>query len=142
MPMLMTAHVRYPALDRHVPATLSHPILTGVLRRRLGFRGVICSDDFGMRAISDHYDAGEAAVASLAAGADALLFCQDQRQLHLAVDAVAAAVARGWLPERRVADAYRRVTALARWRAARPRTVRLSAIGSRAHARLNATVRA
>jgi beta-N-acetylhexosaminidase len=142
MPMLMTAHVRYPALDRRAPATLSRPILTGLLRRRLGFRGVICSDDFGMRAITDHYGAGEAAVASLAAGADALLFCQDQHQLSLAVDAVTEAVTRGRLPESRVADAYRRVTALVRWRAARRQTVRLSAIGSRAHARLNATLRA
>ena len=138
--MLMTAHVRYPALDRRDPATLSAPILTDLLRRRLGFRGVICSDDFGMRAITDHYGVGEAAVRSLAAGADALLFCQDQRSLREACDAVERAVTRGHLPEARLADAYRRVTALARWRRTRPHRVRMATIGNRAHQRLRDSV--
>jgi len=142
VPMIMSAHVRYTALDRKDPATLSQKILTGLLRRRLGFRGVICSDDFGMRAITDHYGVGEAAVRSVAAGVDALLFCQDQVNVRIAVLAVEQAVLRGHLPEARIADAYRRVTALARWRRARPHRVRITTIGNREHARLCARVAA
>jgi beta-N-acetylhexosaminidase len=142
IPMLMTAHVRYPALDPERPATLSRTILTGLLRRRLGFRGVVCSDDFGMRAITDHWDTAEAAVASLAAGADALLFCQDPARLADAVRAVERAVESGRLPEARVADAYRRLLRLARWRRAHRRRVPLAAIGSRTHARLRAQLEA
>jgi beta-N-acetylhexosaminidase len=141
IPMLMTAHVLYPAVDPGLPATLSRPILTGILRRALGFRGVICSDDLEMRAITDHHAPGDAAVASLAAGADLLLFCHRQGDLRAAVDAVERAVGDGRLPERRIADAFRRVQALARWRARHRRPVSLSVIGSRAHARLNASLR-
>ena len=142
IPMLMTAHVLYPAVDPTVPATLSRPILTGLLRRALGFRGVICSDDLEMRAIADHWTPGDAAVASLAAGADLLLFCHRQDALRAAVDAVERAVTVGRLPARRVAEAYRRVVALARWRARRGRMLPLAVIGCRAHARLNASLHA
>src|SRR5512139_3951450 len=76
MPMLMTAHVLYPALDPDQPATLSRRILTELLRHEMGFRGVLVSDDLEMRAISDHHGIGAAAVATLQAGADVLLICQ------------------------------------------------------------------
>jgi beta-N-acetylhexosaminidase len=142
IPMLMTAHVLYPAVDPAVPATLSRPILTGLLRRTLGFRGVICSDDLEMRAIADRWAPGDAAIASLAAGADLLLFCHRQDALRAAVDAVERAVTEGRLPARRVAEAYRRVVALARWRARRGRMLPLAVIGCRAHARLNASLHA
>jgi len=141
LPMLMTAHVRYPALDPALPATLSPTILGGLLRRRLGFRGVIASDDLGMRAITDHWSPGEAAVLALAAGCDLLLFCQRQDWVHPAVTAVEEAVASGRLPERRITEAHRRVTSLMRWRRRYVRGERLNVIGCAAHARLNAAIR-
>ena len=142
IPMLMTAHVLYPALDAELPATLSRTILTGVLRRRMGFRGVICSDDLEMRAIADRYDPGEAAVRALAAGADLLLFCHRQDQLQTAVVAVERAVENGRLPLARLVEAYRRAVGLTRWRRGRPHRVPLSVVGCRAHARLNESLRA
>jgi len=135
MPMLMTAHVLYPALDPQSPATLSLAILT-TLRRRLGFRGVIATDDLEMRAIADRLGPGETAIAALAAGCDLLLFCHRQDWLRIAVDAVEAAVADGRLPEHRIRDSYRRVTALGRWRRRHVQTVPLAVIGCAAHARL------
>jgi beta-N-acetylhexosaminidase len=141
IPMLMTAHVVYRALDAERPATLSHAILTGLLRRRLGFRGVICSDDLEMRAITNHYGPGEAAVLALAAGADLLLYCHRQDDLRAAVDAVERAVVDGRLPRRRIDEANRRVVALTRWRMHHRRSVPLTVIGSRAHARLNTSLR-
>lgn len=69
---MMTAHVVYPALDA-APATLSRAICTDLLRRELGFEGVLFSDDLEMKAIE--LPAGEAAVLAIAAGCDALLVC-------------------------------------------------------------------
>jgi len=140
LPMLMTAHVRYPALDTELPATLSPTILTTLLRRDLGFRGVIASDDLEMRAVTDRWDAGEAAVQALAAGCDVLLFCHRQDWLRAAVHAVEHAVERGRLSEARIRDAYRRVTALVRWRRHHARPERLAVVGCAAHRRLAAAV--
>jgi hypothetical protein len=52
---VMTAHVRYPALDQAAPATLSKTILTGLLRRAMGFEGLIITDDLEMQAIADRH---------------------------------------------------------------------------------------
>ncbi len=140
VPMLMTAHVHYPALDPALPATLSPAILTTLLRRRLGFRGVIASDDLEMQAIAGHYGPGEAAVAALAAGCDLLLFCHRQDWLRTAALAVERAVADGRLAERRIQDAHRRVSALRRWRRRQTRRERLTVIGCREHATLRANL--
>jgi len=75
---MMTAHVRYPALDPTYPATLSSTILSGLLRQQLKFSGVILSDDLEMRAILDHAAVGDAAIRSLQAGADMLLICKSR----------------------------------------------------------------
>jgi len=77
LPAIMSAHVRYPALDPDLTATLSPAVLGGILRRRLGFGGVVLSDDLEMRAVADHYPPGAIAVAALEAGADLLAFCRD-----------------------------------------------------------------
>jgi beta-N-acetylhexosaminidase len=74
---LMTAHVRYPALDPRFPATLSEPIVTGLLRHQYGYDGVVFSDDMEMKAISDNYRVEESAALAVRAGVDVLLFCHD-----------------------------------------------------------------
>lgn len=73
LPLIMTAHVAYLALDPGVPATLSPRVVQGLLRDTLGFRGVVVSDDLEMGAITRHLDVGEAAVRALLAGCDGLL---------------------------------------------------------------------
>lgn len=73
---MMTAHVVYPALDAtEAPATVSHPILADLLRRELGFAGVVFSDDLEMGAIARHQSVESAACRALSAGCDALLLC-------------------------------------------------------------------
>ena len=74
---LMTAHVRYSALDPNLPATLSEPIITGLLRHQIGYDGVVFSDDLEMKAVSDHFTAEEAAARAVLAGVDVLLFCHE-----------------------------------------------------------------
>jgi beta-N-acetylhexosaminidase len=117
IPMLMTAHVLYPTFDADHPATVSHAILTDLLRTELGFEGVIASDDLEMRAISDHGDIGVAAVASVAAGADVLLVCRDLAKAEHAVGAIEDAVSEGVLDRDRIRAAVGRVQRL---RALRP----------------------
>jgi beta-N-acetylhexosaminidase len=70
---LMTAHVLLTSIDEERPATLSRKIVHGILREELGFDGVIVSDDLGMKAIAATHTAGEAAVAAISAGCDAVL---------------------------------------------------------------------
>ena len=72
---LMTAHVLFPALDRRLPATLSRQIVTRLLRQELGYEGVVFSDDMEMKAIAENFDTEEAALLSVGAGIDVLLYC-------------------------------------------------------------------
>lgn len=82
---MMTAHVVYPALDPK-PATLSRVICTELLRTEFGFEGVLFSDDLEMKAIE--LSAGEAAVAAISAGCDALLVCSREDLAEEAHDAL------------------------------------------------------
>ncbi|MCL2704497.1 MAG: beta-N-acetylhexosaminidase [Defluviitaleaceae bacterium] len=73
---LMTAHIVFPAYDpTGLPATLSEPVLTGLLRGKLGFDGIIITDCMEMKAVADFYGTPEAVVMALNAGADIILVC-------------------------------------------------------------------
>ena len=85
---IMTAHVLYPALDPDRPATLSRRVLTDLLRGQLGFRGVIVSDDLGMKAVADRYPIEELAVQAVAAGADVLLIREPADRQRRAFEAL------------------------------------------------------
>ncbi len=114
IPALMTAHVLYPALDPRRPATLSPAICRDLLRRRLGFRGVLFSDDLEMNAVAAHSTPARSAVAALRAGCDMLLVCQSLDAARAAMRGVEEAVADGTLPADGVADALARIAALRR----------------------------
>jgi beta-N-acetylhexosaminidase len=82
---IMTSHALYPGLDEGFPATLSHFIITKLLRERLGFNGLIITDDLEMGAIKKDPGVAEGAVSAFEAGNDILLICEDQ---GLAVNAM------------------------------------------------------
>jgi beta-N-acetylhexosaminidase len=128
---VMTAHVAVPALDATpapplregvksgdclqdrvdagtttTPATLSRPIVTGLLRGELGFSGLVVTDAMRMGGIVVHYEAGDAAVRALLAGNDQILLSEDTDK---AIAAVIGAVRSGALPLARVDDAARHV---------------------------------
>jgi beta-N-acetylhexosaminidase len=92
MPMIMTAHVLYPAIDAR-PATLSRRWLTDVLRGELGFRGVILSDDLDMKAVAGQFPLEEAVIDGLLAGCDAFLACRDVAVQQKAEEALEGAAA-------------------------------------------------
>jgi beta-N-acetylhexosaminidase len=121
IPMLMTAHVVFTALDPEQPATLSHRVITELLRAEIGYRGVIVSDDLDMKAIADHIGAGEAAVRAVTAGCDVLLACQSEAVQDAAYEALVRECERSQAFRARVAEAAGRVRALkAEHAAARP----------------------
>ncbi len=106
---VMTAHVRYPALDPAAPATLSKKTLTGLLRRAMGFEGLVITDDLEMKAISTRYDPVAAALKAFHAGADILLFCRDTEAPRQAIEALSQAVRRGRLSETRIDQSLERI---------------------------------
>lgn len=74
-PMFMTAHILYPDLDPTYPATLSPRIINDGLRKQLGFKGLIVTDDLNMHAVSKRYGNFDVARLSLLAGCNILLYC-------------------------------------------------------------------
>ncbi len=109
---LMTAHVIFDAIEREKPATMSHAVLTGLLRRELGFEGVIVSDDLEMKAIADHYSIERAVVEGLEAGVDLFLVCHLAKRQWSAIDAVVKAVETGRLTVERLEASRARLSAL------------------------------
>jgi beta-N-acetylhexosaminidase len=84
--MIMTAHLAFPALDDSGnPATLSKPIMTGVLREELGFDGIIVTDSLAMQGVRDLYGDAEVAVRALLAGVDQLLMTPAMDDAYAAV---------------------------------------------------------
>ncbi len=71
---VMVGHVQFTAVDPRHPATLSPRVIQDLLRREIGFQGLVCTDCMEMRAVSNHYGPGESAVLAALAGADAILF--------------------------------------------------------------------
>jgi beta-N-acetylhexosaminidase len=113
VPMVMTAHVVYPALDPERPATLSPAIVDGLLRRGLGFEGVVVSDDLEMAAIADRFGWDEAVVKAVEAGCDLLLVCHRPDRQRAAVEALRRAVSTGRLSAARVEASLGRLARLA-----------------------------
>src|SRR5690606_13492755 len=110
-----------PAVTAGIPATLSPDAITGLLRGRLGYDGVIVTDALDMEGASGEIGIPEAAVRALIAGAD--LLCLGSREYHDSLRAVLAAIVEavrgGRLPEERLADAAARTRALRDWLAER-----------------------
>lgn len=115
---IMTAHVLHARLDPERPATLSHAVITGLLRTRLGFQGVIASDDLEMKAIASQYGLENSVPAALAAGLDVLCFgnnlTYDPAIVPKAIAILERAVQSGQISEARIDASFQRVQALKR----------------------------
>ncbi|TVY00440.1 beta-N-acetylhexosaminidase [Cohnella terricola] len=114
---IMTAHVVFPAFEpENVPATLSARILTGLLRKQLGFGGVIVTDCLEMNAIAETFGVARGAVEAIKAGADLVLVSHRVSRQTTALEAVMEAVMTGEIPESRIDEAAKRVWELKRSR--------------------------
>nr|WP_236570254.1 glycoside hydrolase family 3 protein [Streptomyces mexicanus] len=107
---IMTAHIQFPALDDSGdPATLSRPILTGILREELGYDGVVITDSLGMEGVRSKYGDDRVPVLALKAGVDQLL---NPPSLDVAWNAVLNAVRTGELTEDRLDESILRILRL------------------------------
>ncbi len=128
VPAVMLGHIDVRDVDPGVPSSTSAAVV-GLLRKELGFDGLVVTDAQNMAAVVLSFGAGEAAVRSLAAGVDLVLMPADVRAAHAAI---VSAVAAGTLPAARLSEAATRVVALMLWvqgEGARPPP---SAVGSNA----------
>ncbi|WP_406402253.1 glycoside hydrolase family 3 protein [Streptomyces sp. NBC_00879] len=107
---IMTAHIQFPALDpSNDPATLSRPILTGILREELGYDGVVVTDALNMQGVRDKYGDSRVPVLALKAGVDQLLNPPD---LAVAWNGVLSAVRSGELTVARLEESILRILLL------------------------------
>lgn len=128
--LLMTAHIQYPQIEKdqvvsketgekiYVPATLSDDILTGLVRKKYGYKGVIVSDAMGMDAIAKNFGEVEAVKMAIKAGVDLVLMPTtlrskaDLSKIDTIVDAVVNAVQTGDISEDRLNESVRRILTL------------------------------
>jgi beta-N-acetylhexosaminidase len=119
---------------------MSSQVLEGVLRRELGFEGVLVSDDLEMKAIADNYGIGEAAVLGAIAGVDLFLVCHKAHFQNEAIEALVRAVESGRLPRARIEEANRRLDVLSE-KFSHPPEDRLATLGSPEHQALRTGIR-
>ncbi len=110
---VVTAHIFNADLDPDHPATLSEPTVTGILRDRLGFEGVVVSDDLQMGAIRAEYGYEEAVALAIEAGIDILLVANQQTFepsiVSDTIDIIERLVRDGRISEERIDASYRRI---------------------------------
>lgn len=113
---VMTAHVFNEHLDSEYPATLSRPVVTGLLREKLGFDAVVFSDDMQMKAITESYSLKEAVGLAFNAGVDVLVFgnnlVYDEDIVSRTVDIIVELVEEGKVPISQIDAACARVRRL------------------------------
>ena len=125
--MIMTAHILYPQLEsdrilsnktgelESLPATMSDDILTNLLKGDMGFDGIVVTDAMNMAGITENWDAVQAAMISVQAGADMIcmptrLYCkEDLANLDAVIEGIIDAVNSGEIPQARIDDAVRRI---------------------------------
>lgn len=112
--MIMTAHVFHRFLDLKLPATLSYKINTKLLREKLGYKGVIISDDLQMAAITKHYSLEDTILYSINAGVDVLLFGNQlaSNTPEEIVDTIFGLVRYGDISVERIMDSVERIEKL------------------------------
>jgi beta-N-acetylhexosaminidase len=107
---IMTSHILFRTLDSELPATLSPSIISELLRRNLGFDGIVVTDCLEMRGVADTWGSAEAAILAVIAGADMLLACHtESTQLQIQL-ALLQAVESGRISEARIDEANHRIS--------------------------------
>ncbi|MTJ93665.1 MAG: glycoside hydrolase family 3 protein [Desulfovibrio sp.] len=131
--MVMLGHLFHTGLDANYPATLSRAIVADLLRGRMGWQGVIISDDMQMKAITDHYGLEQAVLLAVNAGVDILLFGNnlywDENLPRKAFATLKGLVESGRISQQRIMESWLRISNLYTNRAT---AVRAAADGSAA----------
>ena len=109
LPMMMVAHAAYPKVQDETPASISHYWISAVLKKRVGFMGLVVSDDMEMGGILTQASIEEAAVKAVLAGTDLIEVCKDPALVLRAYEALLAEAERSVVFRRRVEMAAQRV---------------------------------
>ena len=110
IPAVMTAHIRLPSVEPDMlPATLSSRVLQGLLRKKLGFEGIICSDCMEMKAIADHFP--NAFVMAVKAGVDILIISHTAEKQLYAAHSIYEAVKKSEIAESQIDASVERILA-------------------------------
>jgi beta-N-acetylhexosaminidase len=116
---VMVGHAAYPGLNlqetdqngKLLPSSLSQSVISGLLREKMNFRGLVITDDLEMGAILKNYGVGEACKMAVKAGADMLAICAGVDSIYQGFEAVSAAVNSGEITEQRIDGSLRRIAA-------------------------------
>jgi beta-N-acetylhexosaminidase len=107
---VMVAHILLPKVDAQHPASMSKKIMTDLLRKEMGFEGLIMTDDMTMGAIIKNYDLGEAAVKSVLAGTNIVMVGHEYEKVVTVIDALRKAVQSGRIPMETINQSVHQVT--------------------------------
>ena len=105
---VMVSHITYTALDENLPASLSPAVMTDLLREKLGWQGVIVTDDLEMGA-ADIFPFKELGVRAVEGGADLVLVCHEYAHQQDVYNGLLTAVQNGTIPESRIDESVRRI---------------------------------
>jgi beta-N-acetylhexosaminidase len=125
---LMTAHVVYEPMDPSRPATMSRLMLHGLVRQRMGFGGVLYTDDLEMKAIASHFDIGDVVTACARASVDVMCVCHTPELQNQAIEELVKAVESGHVQRETIVDANRRIDAQAKRYYRTPTREKVSAV--------------
>ncbi len=106
---IMVAHVRFTAMDENDIASMSKPVITGLLRDQLGFDGLVLSDDFRMDGLTNLYSVADAAVQFILAGGDIIICGADVDRQNAIIESLHTAAEDGRLSEERIDESVKRV---------------------------------
>lgn len=113
IPAIMTSHILFPRLEADgLPATMSHRILTGLLRRQLGFEGLIITDAMEMGAIKDFFGTAEGCVKAAGAGADLICVCRDRQLIIECIQRLTQAVSQGEVDPAMIDQSVNRIVSM------------------------------
>lgn len=110
--MVMIAHILLPSIDPEFPSSMSEAIITDLLREKIGFDGVVITDDMTMEAITNSFDIGKASVMSVKAGADIVMVAHEFENVVKAITALTTAVENGEITEERIDQSVERILKL------------------------------
>ena len=125
---IMSSHALYPALEPDLPATLSRKIMTGLLREKMGFDGLIISDDLEMGAMAKKRGLPEGAADAFNAGIDLLLICKNQSHIIDSIELIRDKVLKGEIPHERLENSLERVIKYKRRFLYPPKRISLKAV--------------
>lgn len=106
---ILVSHLKYLALDEEYPASLSSKIMTDLLRNKLGYKGIIITDDMEMGAVANHNDFRSIGVNAVKAGADIVLVCHEYEHQQEVYLGLLDAVNSGEISQERIDESVKRI---------------------------------